>query len=123
MGPVERYSAIMADLTAKQANAARRNKPTMWAYFYEMRLSLGDWFSTVDAEDGSYAGAALTLSQQAERQCADLSPGEAARLWALGIYARRILSAWFDKELLAKGEGASYRVSLSWLHERAEEAP
>lgn len=110
-GPVERYDQILVELSAKAQNAALRNKPTMWAYYLDMGVELQEWFGSVDRVDGAFAGAALALSQKAERECPILIPTAAARLWALGVYARRILAAW--------GAGTGGRVSLAWLHERA----
>jgi hypothetical protein len=100
---------ILRTLAAQAANAARRNKPTMWAYYERMRELIE---RELDADsDGGVAGQALALSQRAEEQCARLPPTEAADLWALGIYCRRILKAWRP--------GHTYRVSLKWLRARA----
>jgi hypothetical protein len=109
------YDAILLDLRGKAANAAMRNKPTMWAYYGDMVAGLEEWFCDVSRSgdaDGGFAGAALALSQSAEERCPSLPPVEAARLWALSVYARRILAAW--------GAG-SERVSLDWLRNRATE--
>jgi hypothetical protein len=110
-GPIERYRQILAELETKAQNAARRNKPTMWAHYLDMHTGLVEWFSDVALDDGGYAGAALALSSRAELNCPELPPTEAARLWSLGVYARRILAAW--------GAGIGGRPSLSWLHDRA----
>ncbi len=108
--PVAEYDALIADLRRRAANAARRNKPTMWAYYLDTAQGLEDWFADVDRNDGAYAGAALALSESAERACPNLEPLAAARLWARGVYARRILATW--------GAGTGSRVSLRWLRER-----
>lgn len=110
-GPASTFRSIIDELTAKAANAARRNKPTMWAYYLDMVYGLQEWFAGMDA-DGAFAGAALALSQRAEAECPGLGHVAAARLWALGVYARRILSAW------GVGTGLQ-RVSLAWLRDRA----
>lgn len=110
MGPLQTYDAVLLDLHAKAANSARRNKPTMWAYYLGMVAGLTEWFDDVERTDGGFAGAALALSQRAERECPTLPATEAARLWALSVYARRILRAW--------GAGCP-PVSLDWLRERA----
>ncbi len=110
-GPVDAFDKMVLDLRAKARNAALRKKPTMWAYYLLMAEGLHTWFGDVERTDGGYAGAALALSQKAERDCPALPPQEAANLWALGIYARRILTTW--------GAEAPYRVSLDWLRERA----
>lgn len=111
LGPVAAYEALLEELRGKATNAATRNKPTMWAYYVEMETSLRAYFSDVERADGGYAGAALALSQRAESDCRLLPSTEAARLWALGVYARRILRAW--------GAGDGGRVSLDWLRQRA----
>lgn len=111
MGPLDRLDAITADLRRQAANAARRNKPTMWAYFVDVEAGLRVWFSGTPRTDGAIAGAALALSQKAVRLCPDLPPADAARLWALGVYAKRVLRAW----------GVTERVSLEWLHRRGKE--
>jgi hypothetical protein len=116
-GPAAVYDSIISDLKAKAANAANRNKPTMWAYYGDMVACLTEWFSDVDRQgdaDGGFAGAALALSQLAEEQCPTLPPVESSRLWAMSVYARRILKAW--------GAG-SERVSLDWLRKRANDIP
>lgn len=113
-GPVAEYDMVVAELRGKAANAARRNKPTMWAYYLDAAVGLEDWFFDVKRTDGAYAGAALALTDHAAVACPNLSnPIDASRLWARGIYARRILRAW--------GVGAP-RVSLTWLHDRADQA-
>lgn len=109
-GPASAYRALLGSLRDKAANAARRNKPTMWAYYLDMVDGLRSWFDGID-NDGAVAGAALALSQRAENECPSLGHMDAARLWALGVYARRILGAW--------GAGAGPRVSLAWLRERS----
>lgn len=108
-GPIATYDSIVEDCIDKAANAAARNKPTMWAYYLDMADGLLDWFADVKRDDGAFAGAALALSQRAEEQCAAAKHAEAARMWALGVYARRIL----------RGSGVPVsRTSLAWLHRR-----
>jgi hypothetical protein len=109
-GPVSRYAEIMSSLDSQARNAIRRGKPTMWAYFVETREGLRSYFAHVTPTDGGYAGAALALSQRAESRCPTLPVHEAARLWALSVYARRILASW--------GVGTGGRVSLQWLRDR-----
>lgn len=106
---VQTYTKILAELQVKADNAIDRNKPTMWAYFIDMKGGLESWFVGVVVDDGGYAGAALALSQKAARECPHLEPQAAARLWAMSVYARRILSAW---------SGRQERVSLNWLRAR-----
>jgi hypothetical protein len=104
--------AIIADLRAKSANAAERGKPTRWAYYGDLADALEAYFSDVTPTDGGHAGAALALSGWATRACPGLTRTDAAHLWALGVYARRILAAW--------GAG-SETVRLDWLRARASE--
>lgn len=108
-GPVETYELIQQELASKATNAASRNKPTMWAYYQDQQERLAEYFSDVTRTDGGYAGAALALHQWAEDECPTLPPIDAARLWAMSVYGRRILRAW--------GAG-SVPVSLNWLRAR-----
>lgn len=110
-GPVAVFDQIMIELRRKATNAAIHKKPTMWAYYGDMADGLFAWFGDSERDDGAYAGAALALSQKAERDCPNLARREAAHLWAMGIYARRILAAW--------GAGVPYKPSLDWLRQRA----
>lgn len=109
-GPVERYDVLLSDLVAKARNAALRNKPTMWAYYLDAAEGLMDWFGEVERTERARA-AALALSEHAQTACPNLNAPEAARLWARGVYARRILASW--------GAGSGPRVSLDWLRKRA----
>ena len=92
-GPVEEFYFLLEELRCKAESAVLRNKPDRWDYYMEMIERLTAWFSEVDANDGGYADAALALSQKAEAECPLLARGEAVRLWALGVYARRILGS------------------------------
>ena len=110
-GPVETFRQIVASLDEKAVNAARRNKPTMWAYYGDMADWLRDYFgSCLSHTDGGYAGAALALVQRAEDECPTLPRGEAAALWARSVYCRRILNAWTPPP--------HDRPSLQWLRDR-----
>jgi hypothetical protein len=122
---LDRYDAIIRRLQAQARNAAKRNKPTMWAYYGRMaeRLERELARSVYDARnargkrdglelrsiDGGIAGSALALVQRADAQVWELSRDEAADLWALSVYANRILAAWTKAE----------RRSLAWLRARA----
>lgn len=109
-GPVEAYRALLVELREKARNAAARGKPTMWDYFEEMAECLEREFADATLSDGGYAGTALAISQNAQHFCKDAPRHEAARAWALGVYARRILAAW--------GAGNGGPVSLKWLRDR-----
>ncbi len=118
--PSEELEHWIAHSIRESENAARRNKPTMWAYHLAVANGLRAWFESVEpaaAEDGKgqggFAGAALALIEKADHECPRLPPAEAAHLWALRVYAYRIVRAW--------GVGAP-RASLVWLRERAREA-
>lgn len=82
----------------------------MWAYYERMVERLESWFSDVAPGDGSFAGAALALVQKAEELCPTLPRDQAADLWAQGVYAQRILSAWAP---------STQRRSLAWMRLRA----
>jgi hypothetical protein len=92
-GLVKECRFILEELRCKAQAAVTQNKPDRWDYHVEMIERLTAWFSEVDANDGGYADAALALSQKAEAECPLLARGEAVRLWALGVYARRILGS------------------------------
>ena len=114
----------LARLEAQAANAARRNKPTMWAYYARMRDELRREFGPTVARtcrarginrrfhDSGIAGVALAICQRADAQCPLLPRDAAADLWALSVYASRILRSW--------GAGPAPRRSLAWLRERAK---
>jgi len=110
-GPVDEFHFVLEQLRRKAEQAVSHNKPDRWDYYVEMVERLTEWFSGVDATDGSYAGAALALSRKAEADCPLLARREAVRLWALGVYARRILRA--------SGAGTVGRPSLEWFRRRA----
>lgn len=110
-GPVMTHARLVAELREKSRNAAMRAKPTMWAYYGDMADALEEEFKGVTRTDGGYAGCALAISQNAEGACPSLPRAEAARQWAVSVYARRILAAW--------GAGIGNPVSLRWLRERA----
>jgi hypothetical protein len=110
-GPVEEFHLLLEDLRSKAHAAVLHNKPDRWDYYVEMVERLTEWFSGVDANDATYAHAALALSQKAEAECPLLGRREAVRLWALGVYARRILRA--------SGAGTGARPSLEWFRQRA----
>ncbi len=110
-GPVEEFHFVLEELRRKVEQAVLHNKPDRWDYYLEMVERLTEWFAGVEANGGSYARAALALSQKAEAECPLLARREAVRLWALGVYARRILRAW--------GAGTRARPSLEWFRRRA----
>lgn len=95
-----------AELDRQSQNAARRNKPTMWAYYGDMAR----WLRSLEATDQGDLVAMLRSCAVVESDDFMVTPARAARLWAQGVYARRILAA------------AGIRVarpSLAWLRERA----
>lgn len=118
--PSEELEHWIDHAVRQSENAARRNKPVIWAYHLAVARRLRAWFESVEPaapEDrvgqGGFAGAALALVQKAERECPRLPADEAAILWALGTYASRICAAW---------DVSVGRRSLHWLRERAHEA-
>lgn len=112
-GPVMTHARLVAELREKSRNAALRAKPTMWAYYGDMADALEAEFKDVGRIDGGYAGCALAISQNAEDDCPTLPRAEAARRWAVGVYARRILAAW--------GAGIGNPVSLQWMRDRVKQ--
>jgi len=97
---------LLVELTDEAANAARRNKPTMWAYYLQMIDALEPLEHLPELE---LLGRLRAISRDAVVRCPALPPVEAAHAWALGIYARRIMQrAGYSTE----------RVSLKWLHRR-----
>ncbi|MEW5927823.1 MAG: hypothetical protein AB1941_10075 [Gemmatimonadota bacterium] len=86
----------------------------MWAYYLAMIDGLGRLFSDAKT-DAEFAAAALALSQRAQQDCPTLPPAEAAHLWALSVYGRRVGRAW--------GACTAPRVSLAWLRSRAQLQP
>jgi hypothetical protein len=111
-GPYETYQAILIELRGKALRSATANKPTMWAYYADIADRLEREFEDAleDPDDGGLAGCALAISQIAENDCPKLPRQEAAQLWAVSVYARRILGTW---------GGGNVRVSLDWLRKRA----
>ena len=110
-GAVEEFHFVLQELRCKAEAAVLHNKPERWDYYLEMVERLTEWFSGVGTNDVSYAAAALALSQKAKAECPVLVRREAVRLWALGVYARRILRAW--------GVRTGSRPSLIWFRRRA----
>ena len=110
-GPVAEFQFVLEELHRKAEAAVLHKKPDRWDYYLEMLERLTEWFRGVEANDVSYAGAALALSQKAADECPLLARHEAVRLWALGVYARRILRTW--------GACRGARPSLEWFRRRA----
>ena len=110
-GPVAEFQFVLEELHRKAEAAVLHKKPDRWDYYLEMLERLTEWFRGVGANDVSYAGAALALSQKAADECPLLARHEAVRLWALGVYARRILRTW--------GACRGARPSLEWFRRRA----
>lgn len=107
---VAAYDQVVAELIGKARNAAARNKPTMWAYYLDAAEGLMDAFDTAERTDEDFVVVALSLSLRAELAAPNLNAIPAARLWALGTYARRIM------RLAGLRHPAP---SLAWLRERA----
>ena len=76
-GPVEEFHFLLEELRRKAESAVVHNKPDRWDYYVEMVERLTEWFAGVDANDRSYACAALALSQKAEAECPLLPRREA----------------------------------------------
>lgn len=108
MTTLEAYQQAIADLRRQALNAAARNKPTMWAYLSDCADGLDAWL--IEPTDDEALFACLGICERATLICgaSDIRPTEAARIWALSVYARRILRA--------SGQPAP-RASLAWLRE------
>ena len=116
MNAAQKLDEILAELKAKQINAAMRGKPTMWAYYLSVRRGLNIWF-TKNRDPGYVAGEALALIQEAERY-QNYHSSDVAAFWAAqAVYARRILREWSAGRKLDR----ETRGSLAWLRARAEE--
>ena len=83
-GPVAEFQSVLEELHRKAEAAVLHKKPDRWDYYLEMLERLTEWFRGVGANDVSYAGAALALSQKAADECPLLARHEAVRLWRLG---------------------------------------
>lgn len=110
-GVVNAFDALCLELIAKAHNAAMRNKPTMWAYYLDAEEGLRDQVAEVDRTETAYVVALICLIDTATIAAPNLNAPEAARLWARGVYARRVLQA--------AGLPVA-RPSLDWLRRRAE---
>lgn len=124
---LQELDRILLQQASKARNAALRCKPTMWAYHDRMQQRLTAWFSDssdavraalatggdqlIRCADGGVAGAALALVQRAQEECCRLPRDEAADIWAMSVYANRILGKW---TLTAEKP----KRSLRWLRER-----
>ena len=109
--PVAEFHVVLEDLHRQAEAAVLHKKPDRCDYYLEMVERLTGWCRGVEANDVSYAGAALALSQKAADECLLLARHEAVRLWAVGVYARRILRTW--------GACTGARPSLEWFRRRA----
>ena len=58
-GPVAEFHFVLEELHRKAKAAVLHNKPDRWEYYVEMVERLTEWFRGVEANDVSYAGAAL----------------------------------------------------------------
>lgn len=97
----------------------------MWAYYARVaeqlrrefaparaRTKLGRGLNVRRVLDGGIAGVALAIVQRADDECPNLPRDKAAELWAVSVYAARVLRAW--------GAGPAPVRSLAWLRARVE---
>ena len=113
MSAKKELGRILLECSAKAQNAAMRGKPIQWSYWITMFRGLDRWFTATT--EGGLCGQALALCQSAERRTGQRHD-RAAKWWAFGVYARRILRASG-----VKIEGP-LKPDLSWLRKRAREA-
>lgn len=97
---------LAVELRRRSRNAARRNKPTMWAYY----AAMADWLETLDRHDDEAMLVILRGYASVDPIEMTVEPLNAGRRWAQGVYARRVLRAL--------GEPVA-KPSLAWLRERA----
>lgn len=104
----ESAAVLVADLRRDARNAARRNKPTMWAYFHGVANRLEGLLA--EADDAECEKRLRAIIYSAELLAPESTTSDAARMWAEAIYARRLL----------RSHGLRVaRPSLEWLHLRA----
>jgi hypothetical protein len=106
---VEAFDAGVRELERQSVNAARRNKPTMWAYYADQAETLRA-LSIYRADVDRLEQALRDLTTVALAVSPVLSPLAAARAWSRGVHARKILRA---------GGLRAPDPSLSWLRARA----
>lgn len=90
------YIADMhAELLAKADNAARRKKPTMWAYYLRMAEHIAQTYrDAMTINEDAVVRCARRVEQQARRMCLmseDATYGDKALWYAYSVYARRIM--------------------------------
>lgn len=113
----QEFKRILASLHVKAKRAAGQNKPVMWAYYLRMAGRLWQELGQA-APGGGIAGAALAVTQRADDDCPHLPRDEAADLWALSVYCRRIMRAWG-----VHPNQKHTRPDLSWLRNRSNNMP
>lgn len=89
---------IVQDLARKTQNAARRGKPTMWAYYLRMHEHVKNVYCARSREE--IVEKARWVEQQARRMCLasrDASPQDKATWYAFSVYARLILRRLREK--------------------------
>lgn len=88
-------SNLHADLLYKADNAARRKKPTMWAYYLRMAEHVSSTYHyAMTVNEDEILACARAVEQQARKMCLasqDASYGDKALWYAYSVYARRIM--------------------------------
>ena len=86
---------LIGDLRLRADNAARRGKPTMWAYYRRMATGVSGAFGrALEQNEEAIVNRAQWIEQEARRMCLisqDASDGDKAYWYALSVYARRIM--------------------------------
>ncbi|MGH2362415.1 MAG: hypothetical protein ACRDGM_17975 [bacterium] len=108
---VEACEQVRDELLAKALNAARRNKPLMWAYYEDCYLRVESLLRdrTVWSDEG-YLGRLLDEHSLAESIYCHTDSFTCAKRHAYTVYAARILRLAGYR---------SKRASLAWLRRRA----
>jgi hypothetical protein len=88
-------SDIHAELICKADNAARRKKPTMWAYYLRMAEHISSTYRyAMTVNHDAILDCARQVEQHARRMCLtsmDATYGDKALWYAYSVYARRIM--------------------------------
>lgn len=111
---INALKAMIRECQQKAARAAGQGKPMMWAYYLRMAGRLWQELGGV-SPGGGINTVALQVHRRAIKTCRHLPPDDAADLWGLGVYCRRILKA--TGVTIPRTE-----VDISWLRNRVASA-
>jgi hypothetical protein len=115
--------AVMESVRERAENAKKTNKPMMWAYLVRMFKRLDYELGPADM-DHQVIVKCQGIVQDAADQCprlvshGDNGATEAADLWALSVYATRILTLCGRAHTYSQADR-----SLDWLHDQPRLVP